>query len=132
MRSEQSDESLNRNKINLFGGGRHARRTEESVSGGDGRERRILHSIPSICERAVSDIGGVGMLARTCAYERGRDTGTLPPDSVRKASIALENFMLVPAMDFTLQLMAEELYAHFGLDAEEQKPIEVTIRKLEP
>ena len=75
--------------INLFKGDDHAGRTEESVSGGDGRERRILHSIPSICEWAVSDIGCVGMLARTCADERGGDTGTLPPDTIRKESIAL-------------------------------------------
>ena len=75
--------------INLFRGGSHARRTEESVSGGDGRERRVLHSIPSICEWAVSDLGGIGMLARTCADERGGDTGTLPPDPIRQASRAL-------------------------------------------
>ena len=39
--------------------------------------------------------------------------------------------MLVPAMDFKQQWMAEELYAHFGLDEEVQKLIEVTIRELE-
>ena len=75
--------------LNLFKGGNHAGRTEGPVSGRDGRERRILHSIPSICERAVSDIGGVGMLARTCADERGGDTGTLPPDPIRQTSRAL-------------------------------------------
>jgi len=76
--------------INLSKGSSHARRIEESVSGGEGRERRILHSIPSICEWAVSDLGGIGMLARTCADERGGDTGTLPPDPVRKESITLK------------------------------------------
>ena len=75
--------------INLFKGDDHAGRTEESVSGGDGRERRILHSIPSICERAVSDIGSIRVLARTCADERGGDTGTLPPDPIRQESVAL-------------------------------------------
>ena len=76
--------------INLFKGDGHAGRTEGPVSGRDGRERRILHSIPSICKWAVSDIGGVGVLARTCADERGGDTGTLPPDPVRKESITLK------------------------------------------
>lgn len=75
--------------INLFKGDDHAGRTEESVSGGDGRERRILHSIPSVCERAVSDIGSIRVLARTCSDERGRDTGTLPPDPIRQESVAL-------------------------------------------
>ena len=75
--------------INLFKGDDHAGRTEESVSGGDGRERRILHSSPSICERAVSDIGSIRVLARTCADERGGDTGTLPPDPIRQESVAL-------------------------------------------
>ena len=46
--------------------------------------------------------------------------------------ISRQNFMLVPAMDFKRQWTDEELYAHFDLDAEEQKLIEATIRKLEP
>ena len=75
--------------INLFKGDDHAGRTEESVSGGDGRERRILHSIPSVCERALFDIGSIRVLARTCSDERGRDTGTLPPDPIRQESVAL-------------------------------------------
>jgi len=75
--------------INLLKGGNHAGRAEESAFGGDGRERRILHSIPSICERAVSDIGSIRVLARTCSDERGGDTGSLPPDPIRQESIAL-------------------------------------------
>jgi len=75
--------------INLFKGGNHAGRIEKPVSGGDGRERRILHSIPSICERTVSDIGSIGVLARTCADERGGDTGPMPADSIRQEGIAL-------------------------------------------
>ena len=75
--------------INLFKGGNHAGRAEESIPGGDERERRILHSIPSICKRAVSDIGCIRVLARTCADERGGDTGTLPPDSIRQEISAL-------------------------------------------
>ena len=72
--------------VKLFKGGSHAERTEESVSGGNGRERRILHSIPSICERAVSDIRGIRVLAAACADERSRDTGTLSPDQIRGES----------------------------------------------
>ena len=72
--------------VNLFKGGSHAERAEERVSGRNGRERRILHSIPSICERAVSDIRGIRMLASACADERGRDTGTLSSDQIRGES----------------------------------------------
>ena len=75
--------------VKLFKGGSHAERTEESVSGGNGRERRILHSIPSICERAVSDIRGIRMLAAACADERSRDSRQMPPDPIRQEGIAL-------------------------------------------
>lgn len=70
--------------MNLFKGGSHAGRTEESVSGGNGRERRILHSIPSICERAVSDIRDIRVLAAACADERSRDSRQMPPDPIRR------------------------------------------------
>lgn len=73
----------------LFKGGNHAGRTEESISGGSGRECRIVHPIPSICERAISDICGIRVLARTCADERGRDTGALSSDKIRQESVAL-------------------------------------------
>ena len=73
-------------RMNLFKGGSHAGRTEESVSGGNGRERRILHSIPSICERAVSDIRGIRVLAAACADERSRDTGQMSSDPIRRES----------------------------------------------
>ena len=75
--------------IGLFKGGNYAARTEGSVSGGSGRERRILHSIPSICERAVSDFGSIGVLARACSDERSGDTGSLPPNPIRRESVAL-------------------------------------------
>ena len=75
--------------VKLFKGGSHAERTEESVSGGNGRERRILHSIPSICERAVSDIRGIRMLAAACADERSRDTGQMSSDPICREGIAL-------------------------------------------
>ena len=75
--------------IRFFKGGNHAGRTEESISGGSERERRIVHSIPSICERAISDIGGIRVLARTCADERSGDTGALSSDPIRQESIAL-------------------------------------------
>jgi len=70
--------------VNLFKGVNHAERAEERVSGRNGRERRILHSIPSICERAVSDIRGIRMLASACADERSRDTGQMPSDPIRR------------------------------------------------
>lgn len=73
----------------LFKGGGNAERTEECVSGGDGRERRIIHSFSSIRERAVSDIGGIRVLAAACADERSRDTGQMPSDPVRRESRAL-------------------------------------------
>ena len=75
--------------VKLFKGGNHAEGTEERVSGGDGRERRIIHSFPPIRERAISDICGIRVLARTCADERGRDTGALSSDTIRHESIAL-------------------------------------------
>ena len=73
----------------LLKGERHAGTVEERVSGGDGRERRVLHQIPAACERALSDICGIRVLARTCADERGRDTGALSSDTIRHESIAL-------------------------------------------
>lgn len=73
----------------LFKGGGNAERTEECVSGGDGRECRIIHSFSSIRERAVSDIGGIRVLAAACADERSRDTGQMPSDPVCRESRAL-------------------------------------------
>lgn len=73
----------------LFKGGGNAERTEECVFGGDGRECRIIHSFSSIRERAVSDIGGIRVLAAACADERSRDTGQMPSDPVRRESRAL-------------------------------------------
>lgn len=74
---------------NLFKEGNNARRPEESISELCGRERRIVHSIPSVCERAVSDISGLRVVARTCADERGGDIGELSPVTIRQESIAL-------------------------------------------
>ena len=51
----------------LLKGERHAGTVEERVSGGDGRERRVLHQIPAACERALSDIRGIRVLAAACA-----------------------------------------------------------------
>ncbi len=73
----------------LFKGGNHAGRTEESVSGGDGCERRIIHLFSSVRERAVSDIRGIRMLAAACADERSRDTGQMSSDPIRQEGIAL-------------------------------------------
>ena len=75
--------------VKLFKGGNHAEGTEERVSGGDGRERRIIHSFPSIRERALSDICGIRVLAAACADERSRDTGALSSDPIRRESYAL-------------------------------------------
>lgn len=73
----------------LLKGGSHAGRTEKRVVGGNGRERRILHSVPSVRERIVSDIRGIRMLASACADERSRDTGEMPSDPIRRESRAL-------------------------------------------
>ena len=45
--------------LRLFKGDRHAGTVEERVSGGDGRERRVLHPVPAVCERTLSDICGI-------------------------------------------------------------------------
>ncbi len=73
----------------LFKGGNNAERAEERVSGRDGRERRIIHSFPSIRERAISDICGIRVLAATCADERSRDTRQMSSDPIRRESCAL-------------------------------------------
>ena len=75
--------------VKLFKGGNYAEGTEERVSGGDGRERRVLHSFPSIRERAISDICGIRVLAAACADERSRDTGAVSSDPIRRESCAL-------------------------------------------
>lgn len=72
-----------------FKGGNNAERAEERVSGRDGRERRIIHSFPSIRERAISDICGIQVLAATCADERSRDTRQMSSDPIRRESCAL-------------------------------------------
>ena len=75
--------------VKLFKGGNHAEGTEERISGRDGRERRIIHSFPSIRERAISDICGIRVLAAACADERSRDTGQMSSDPIRRESCAL-------------------------------------------
>ncbi|MBR4899345.1 MAG: hypothetical protein IKZ46_00255, partial [Victivallales bacterium] len=75
--------------VKLFKGGSHAERTQERVSGGDGCECRIIHSFPSIRERAISDICGIRVLAAACADERSRDTGQMSSDPIRRESCAL-------------------------------------------
>lgn len=75
----------------LFKGDRHAGTgtVEERVSGGDGRERRVLHPVPAVCKRALSDIRGIRVLAAACADERSRDPGTMPQDPLCRESRAL-------------------------------------------
>ncbi len=73
----------------LLQGGNYARRVEKVASGRCGHERRILDSIPSVREHAVSDIRGIGVLARACTAERGGNTGEMPSDPIRRESLAL-------------------------------------------
>ena len=73
----------------LLKGERHAGTVEERVSGGDGRERRVLHPVPAVCERTLSDIRGIRVLAAACADERGRDSGAMPQDPLCRESRAL-------------------------------------------
>ena len=75
--------------IDFLKGDKYAERTKNRVSGGHGRERRVLHPISAICEQAVSDFGGIRVLAAACADERGRDTGALSSDPVCRESQAL-------------------------------------------
>ena len=70
-------------------GGRNAKGLGESVFRGCGGERRILHSIATIREQAISDCRDIGMLARAYAAERSRDSGQMSSDSVRRESRAL-------------------------------------------
>ena len=75
--------------VNFLKGGKHARGAENCVPGGHERERRVLHPVSSVCEQALSDFGGIRVLASACADERGRDTGSLSSDPVCRESRAL-------------------------------------------
>ena len=75
--------------VNFLKGGKNAGRTENSVSGRHGSERRVVHTVAAVCEQAVSDFGGIRVLASACADERGRDTGSLPSDPICRESRAL-------------------------------------------
>ena len=75
--------------IDFLKGGNHAGGTENRVSGGHGRERRVLHPVTTVCEQALSDFRGIRVLAAACADERGRDTGPLSPDPIYRESRAL-------------------------------------------
>ena len=70
-------------------GGRNAEGTVRTVSGGGEGERRVIHSIAAVCKQAVCDCRGLGVLARAYADERGRDSGQMPSDSIRRESRAL-------------------------------------------
>jgi len=73
----------------LFKGGNHAGRVGANASGRGERDRRIVHLIPSVREQAISDFGGIRLLARTCATERSGDFGPLSEDPIWKESCAL-------------------------------------------
>ena len=75
--------------IDFLKGGNLARGTENRVSGGHGRERRVLYPVSAVCEQALSDFRSIRVLAAACADERGRDTGALSPDPVCRESRAL-------------------------------------------
>lgn len=74
---------------NFLKGGKNAGRVESRVSGGHGPERRILHTVSAVCEQALSDFGGIRVLASACTDERGRDTGPLSSDPICRESRAL-------------------------------------------
>ena len=74
---------------NFLKGGKNAGRVKSRVSGGHEPERRILHTVSAICEQALSDFGGIRVLASACTDERGRDTGPLSSDPVCRESQAL-------------------------------------------
>lgn len=74
--------------VNIFKGGNNAKGIEKSVSGRDEFKRGIIHSFPSIRERALSDIGSIRMLASACANERGGDSGEVSPNPIRRESRA--------------------------------------------
>ena len=74
---------------NFLKGGRNAGRIENRISGGHRPERRILHTVSAVCEQALSDFGGIRVLASACADERGRDTGPLSSDPICRESRAL-------------------------------------------
>ena len=67
---------------NFLKGGNNAKRAGNHISGGHGPERRILYSVQAVCEQAISDFCGIRVLAAACADERGRDSGSLPSDSI--------------------------------------------------
>ena len=75
--------------VDFLKGGKHARRIENRVPGGREHEHRVLHPISAVCEQALSDFGGIRVLAAACADERSRDIGSMPPDPVCRESRAL-------------------------------------------
>ena len=64
----------------------HANDTGGSPSRRDEYHGRIFHTLTSARERALSDLGGIGMLEKALADERGRDIGSEPSDPVRRES----------------------------------------------
>ena len=70
-------------------GAGHAGKTEKRLSGRAGDERRIFHSLATVCENARADFRGIGMLAAGCAAQRGGNPGPLPEDPLRRESRTL-------------------------------------------
>lgn len=67
----------------------HASRVEECLSRRAEYQRRVVHSLPSLCEQGLSDFSGIRLLARACADERSGDTGSLSEDPICRESHAL-------------------------------------------
>ena len=73
----------------LLKGRKYVGGTQECISGGRGRECRSVYPVETARKRAISDFGGIRMLAKACADERSRDPGALPTDSILAESRVL-------------------------------------------
>lgn len=74
--------------VRILKGEKNADRIKRNLSGGRGRERRDLHKVNAAVKRALSDFGGIRVLADACAYERGRNPRTKSSDPICEESRA--------------------------------------------
>ena len=103
----------------ILKGDRYVGKSKRCVSGGNGCECRDLHSFASICKYAVSDIGGIRMLATACAAERSRDIRTMSSDPICRESRflisaaervgCLMNVSAVPGTRYTIRTGESEV-----------------------
>ena len=75
--------------MRILKGEKNADGIEGSLSGGSGRECRDLHKVDAAVKRALSDFGGIRVLADACAYERGRNPRAESSDPICEESRAL-------------------------------------------